>query len=60
MTPSASLQTILEHASSVKLAFLNARLAGVSTGHSPLQSVAGRLLQAGLPAVIAMQAEIRR
>lgn len=59
MTPSASLQTILEHASSVKLAFLNACLAGVSTGHSPLQSVAGRLLQAGLPAVIAMQAEIR-
>jgi hypothetical protein len=59
MTPSASLQTVLEHASSVKLAFLNACLAGASTGNLPLQSVAGRLLQTGLPAVIAMQTEIR-
>ena len=44
-----------EHASSVKLAF-NACLASAPPLAAPERS---RLLQAGLPAVIAMQAEIR-
>lgn len=58
-SPSAALRATLERAPSVKLAFLNACLAGRGSDHLPLHSVAEQLVQAGLPAVIAMQYEIR-
>ncbi len=59
MTPPAALRAALEQTPSVKLAFLNACLTGVSSERAPYRSVASQLLQAGLPAVIAMQVEIR-
>ena len=58
-SPSSALRATLERAPSVKLAFLNACLAGRGSDHLPLHSVAEQLVQAGLPAVIAMQYEIR-
>lgn len=59
LVTSASLRATLERTSSVKLAFLNACLAGVSSDTRRFRNVAAQLLQAGLPAVIAMQHEIR-
>ncbi|HXF64068.1 MAG TPA: CHAT domain-containing protein [Caldilineaceae bacterium] len=59
LAPAASLRATLNRVRSVKLAFLNSCLAGRGIGLAPINSVAGHLLQAGLPAVIAMQAEIR-
>lgn len=58
-SPSAALRAMVERSPSVKLAFLNACLAGRSSERLPLHSVAEQLLQAGLPAVIAMLYEIR-
>lgn len=58
MVPASSFQATLEQAQSVKLAFLNACLAGQPASEAPFASLAQRLLQAGLPAVIAMQFEI--
>ena len=59
MVTSASLRATLERTPSVKLVFLNACLAGVSSDTRRFRNVAAQLLQAGLPAVIAMQYEIR-
>lgn len=59
MVSSASLRVTLEHTPSVKLAFLNACLAGMSSDTHRFRNVAAQLLQAGLPAVVAMQYEIR-
>ncbi|MFN2201491.1 MAG: CHAT domain-containing protein [Caldilineaceae bacterium] len=59
MVSSASLRATLERTPSVKLAFLNACLAGLSSDTHRFHNVATQLLQAGLPAVIAMQNEIR-
>lgn len=50
-----ALRTVLQHSSSTKLAFLNVCLAGASSQHTPFATVAPQLLQAGIPAVIAMQ-----
>ena len=59
MVSSASLRATLERTPCVKLAFLNACLAGLSSDTRRFRNVAAQLLQAGLPAVIAMQYEIR-
>ena len=59
LVSSASLRATLERTPSVKLAFLNACLAGMSSDTRRFRNVAAQLLQAGLPAVIAMQYEIR-
>ncbi len=53
--PASSWQALLEQAESVKLVFLNACLAGQPDPDTPFASVAQRLLQAGVPGVIAMQ-----
>lgn len=55
----ASLRAAVTRARTVKFAFLNACLAGRSVGLTPFSSVGAQLLQAGLPAVIAMQYPIR-
>jgi hypothetical protein len=54
----SQFQAMLRQISSLKLVFLNACLAGQPDGRRPFADVAGRLLQTGLPAVIAMQFEI--
>ncbi|MBX2997270.1 MAG: CHAT domain-containing protein [Caldilineaceae bacterium] len=53
------IQAMLRQINSLKLVFLNACLAGQPDDNRPFADVAGRLLQTGLPAVIAMQFEIR-
>jgi hypothetical protein len=59
LVSSASLRATLERTPSVKLAFLNACLTGMSSDTRRFRNVASQMLQAGLPAVIAMQFEIR-
>lgn len=59
MVSSASLRATLERTPSVKLVILNACLAGLSSSTRRFRNVAAQMLQAGLPAVIAMQYEIR-
>ncbi len=59
LVTSASLRATLERTTTVKLVVLNACLAGVSSDTRRFRNVAAQLLQAGLPAVIAMQYEIR-
>lgn len=59
LVSSASLRATLERTPSVKLVVLNACLAGMSSETRRFRNVAAQLLQAGLPAVIAMQYEIR-
>lgn len=54
----SQIQAMLRQIHSLKLVFLNACLAGRSDDNRPFADVAGRLLQTGLPAVIAMQFEI--
>jgi hypothetical protein len=54
----SQIQAALRQVDSLKLVFLNACLAGQPDGTLPFASVAHRLLQANLPAVIAMQFEI--
>ena len=54
-----SLRSILERSPSTKLVFLNACLAGRSAHPRPFTSVAEQSLQAGVPAIIAMQHLIR-
>ena len=56
---SASIRATLERTPSVKLVFLNACLAGMSSDTRRFRNVAAQVLQAGLPAVIAMQFDIR-
>lgn len=58
-TPAASLRVTMGRVRSVKFAFLNACLAGRGVGLAPFSSIGAQLLQAGLPAVIAMQYPIR-
>ena len=58
LTPASSLRVILQRTPSVKLAILNACLAGSSSEYEAFTTVGPQLLQAGLPAVIAMQFEI--
>lgn len=59
LAPGAALRSVLEHTTSVKLVFLNACLAGLASDRVRFRSVAPQLLQAGVPAVVAMQFEIR-
>lgn len=53
-----ALRTVLQHAPSLKLAFLNACLAGQLSPETAFATMGPQLLQAGVPAVIAMQFEI--
>jgi len=55
----ASLGNLVGRVRSIKLAVLNACLAGQPDGRQPFGSVAMQMLQVGLPAVIAMQYAIR-
>jgi hypothetical protein len=55
----ASLASLVDRVRSIKLAVLNACLAGQPDGRRPFGSVAMQMLQTGLPAVIAMQFAIR-
>ncbi|GIV77119.1 MAG: hypothetical protein KatS3mg050_1513 [Litorilinea sp.] len=55
LATSESLRVTLERATSVKLVFLNACLAGQGSAQARFTSVGSQLLQAGVPAVIAMQ-----
>lgn len=57
--PAASLRATVDRVRSVKFAFLNTCLSGRGVGPAPFSSVGAQLLQAGLPAVIAMQYPIR-
>ena len=59
LVSSASMRSTLERSTSVKLVFLNACLAGVGSEEIAFTSVGSQLLQAGVPAVIAMQFSIR-
>jgi hypothetical protein len=59
LAPAASLRVTLDRTRSVKLAFLNACLAARGSRLTSFSSVGSQLLQAGLPAVIAMQGDIR-
>jgi hypothetical protein len=54
-----SLRSVMENSPSVKLAFLNACLAGRPTRPRPFSGVADQMMQAGVAAVIAMQYQIR-
>lgn len=55
ITPAASVRVALEGADSVRLVLLSACSTGQGSLQSSLTSVGAQLLQAGLPAVIAMQ-----
>lgn len=57
--PAASLRALATRVRSLKFALLNTCLSGRSVGLTPFSSVGAQLLQAGLPAVIAMQLPIR-
>lgn len=58
MVSAAALGATLQQAETLKLVFLNACLAGQVDSTRPFAGVAHRLLQSGLPAVIAMRHEI--
>ncbi len=55
----SSLRAMMTRARSVKLAFLNTCLAAQPAGPHPFAGVAAQMLQAGLPAVVAMQYRVR-
>ena len=55
LAPAAALRSALEAAPRVRLAVLNACETAVGAGLAPVTSVGAHLLQAGLPAVVAMQ-----
>jgi hypothetical protein len=59
LAPAAALRATLERARTVKLVLLNACLGARGARLAPFTSVGAQLLQAGLPAVVAMQASIR-
>ncbi|MEX1021427.1 MAG: CHAT domain-containing protein [Litorilinea sp.] len=59
LTTAAAFRTTLERTPWVRFAFLNACLAGQSGVDQPLSALGPQLLQAGVPAVLAMQFEIR-
>ena len=56
--PAASLRAVMEGADSVKLVLLSACSTGQGSLQHSLASVGAQLLQAGLPAVVAMQFDI--
>lgn len=58
LVSASQLAATLALVDSVKLVFLNACLAGQPDGTTPFASLAQRLLQTGIPAVIAMQFEV--
>ncbi len=58
LVSASTLRAVLQQAESVKLVFLNACLAGRVDSSRPFAGVAHKLLQSGLPAVIAMRYEI--
>ncbi len=55
IAPAAALRAALEAAPRVRLAVLNACETAIGAGAAPVTSVGAHLLQAGLPAVVAMQ-----
>ncbi len=59
LTSAQSLGSVMDRSPSVKLAFLNSCLAGRPAGPRPFAGVAVQMMQAGVPAVIAMQHLIR-
>lgn len=59
MVPAASVRATLERTPWVRFVFLNACLTGQNAPDHPLSALAPQLLQAGVPAVLAMQFEIR-
>jgi hypothetical protein len=59
LTPAQSLRSVMERSYSLKLAFLNSCLAGRPARPRPFAGVAEQMMQAGIPAVIAMQYMIR-
>jgi hypothetical protein len=59
MVPAAGLRTTLERTPWVRFVFLNACLTGQNEQDDPLAALEPQLLQAGVPAVLAMQFEIR-
>lgn len=59
LTSASQLAAALNLVESVKFVFLNACLAGQPDNAVPYASLAQRLLQIGIPAVIAMQFEVR-
>lgn len=58
MVSGSQVAATLRQVNSLKLVFLNACLAGQPDSKAPFGGVAHRLLQSGLPAVVAMQFEI--
>ena len=59
LIPAQSLRSVMENSASVKLAFLNSCLAGRPGRPRPFAGVAEQMMQAGVPAIIAMQYMIR-
>jgi hypothetical protein len=59
LTAAQSLRAVMERSPSVKLVFLNSCLAARPAGPHPFAGVASQMLQAGVPAIIAMQYTIR-
>lgn len=59
LTPAAAFRATLERTPWVRFVFLNACLAGQNEADQPLSALGPQLLQAGIPAVLAMQFEIR-
>lgn len=59
LTPAQSLRSVMERSPSVKLVFLNSCLAGRPARPRPFAGVAEQMMQAGVPAIIAMQYMIR-
>jgi hypothetical protein len=59
LTSAQSLRSVMERSPSVKLVFLNSCLVGRPARPRPFSGVAEQLMQAGVPAVIAMQYMIR-
>ena len=59
LVSTASLRSVMEGATSVKLALINSCLAARQPGQRLFTTVAEQMLQAGVPAVIAMQFPIR-
>lgn len=59
LTPVQSLRSVMERSPSVKLVLLNSCLAGRASRPHPFSGVAEQMMQAGVPAIIAMQYMIR-
>jgi hypothetical protein len=59
LAPPAALRLALEGANSLRLVLLAACLTAQVFDHTPLSSLGAQLLQTGVPAVIAMQVEVR-